>query len=281
GEYGWVEYVEERPCSSASGMVKGPYSHGKTKAEVAGELRVYLVRINRRRSRFRCAEQRYLQEVRRHVVEAVTSGINVEEAAAAAGYTPKTVARWVAKRRVEVRGLPVERAQERLVRIGERRRRMSLTELKISARARSSVRRAMEVGLSAREFADITGYTAKTVDRWFESALQALEQAAQQREVAQARRGKRRRPPQHLSLAERAEWLAQRERRRTAVRRSYLRPRQPRTRRTTSSPATRRKRCRRGCPACPRGLTRPNARDGGRGVHTSGATPGATLGAPA
>ncbi|MEW2071667.1 hypothetical protein [Streptomyces sp. NPDC007346] len=198
-------------------MVKGPYSHGKTKAEVAGELRVYLVRINRRRSRFRCAEQRYLQEVRRHVVEAVTSGINVEEAAAAAGYTPKTVARWVAKRRVEVRGLPVERAQERLVRIGERRRRMSLTELKISARARSSVRRAMEVGLSAREFADITGYTAKTVDRWFESALQALEQAARQREVAQARRGKRRRPPQHLSPAERAEWLAQRERRRTAV----------------------------------------------------------------
>lgn len=198
-------------------MVKGPYSHGKTKAEVAGELRVYLVRINRRRSRFRCAEQRYLQEVRRHVVDAVTSGINVEEVAAAAGYTPKTVARWVAKRPGEARGTSIERAQERLARIRDRRRRMSQTELKISARARSSVRRAMKVGLSAREFSDITGYTTKTVDRWFESSRQALEQAARQREVAQARRGKRRRPPQHLSPAEHAEWLAQRERRRTAV----------------------------------------------------------------
>ncbi|GGS83798.1 hypothetical protein GCM10010253_67710 [Streptomyces badius] len=111
----------------------------------------------------------------------------------------------------------MERAQERLVQIGERRRRMSQTELKISAKARSSVRRAMQVGLSAREFSDITGYTTKTVDRWFESALHALEQAARQREVAQARRGKRRRPPQHLSPAQRAEWLAQRERRRSAV----------------------------------------------------------------
>ncbi|MEU1777745.1 hypothetical protein ABZ501_32700 [Streptomyces sp. NPDC019922] len=198
-------------------MVKGPYSHGKTKAEVAGELRVYLVRINRRRNRFRCAEQRYLQEVRRHVVEAVVSGIGVEEVATAAGYTPKTVARWVAKRSSEARGLPVERAQERLARIRDRRRRMSQTELRISARARSSVRRAMEVGVSAREFSEITGYTSKTVERWFESARQALEQAARQREVAQARRGKRRRPPQHLSPDERAEWLAQRERRRAAV----------------------------------------------------------------
>lgn len=84
-------------------MVKGPYSHGKTKAEVTGELHVYLVRINRRRNRFRCAEQRYLQEVRRHVVDAVVSGIGVEEVATAAGYTPKTVARWVAKRSSEAR----------------------------------------------------------------------------------------------------------------------------------------------------------------------------------
>ncbi|WGP08171.1 hypothetical protein [Streptomyces sp. SH5] len=97
----------------------------------------------------------------------MTSGINVEEVAAVIGYTPETVARWVAKRRREARGLPMEMAQERLVRIGERRRRMSQTELKISAKARSSVRRAMEVELSAQEFSDITGYTTKTVDRWF------------------------------------------------------------------------------------------------------------------
>lgn len=90
----------------------------KTRAEVAGELRVYLVRINRRRNRFRCAEERYLQEVRRHLVDAVVSGIGVEEAAATAGYTPKTVARWVAKRSGEARGLPIERAQERLARSG-------------------------------------------------------------------------------------------------------------------------------------------------------------------
>ncbi|MEU2476026.1 hypothetical protein ABZ601_33825 [Streptomyces sp. NPDC012842] len=199
------------------GMVKGPYSHGKTPTEVAGELRVYLVRINRRRNRFRCAEQRYLQEVRRHVVDAVVSGIGVEEAATAAGYTPKTVARWVAKRSSGARGLPIEKAQERLARVRDRRRRMSQTELKISARARSSVRRAMDVGLSPQEFSDITGYTSRTVDRWFESSRQALEQAARQREVAQARRGKRRRPPQHLSPDEHAEWLAQRERRRAAV----------------------------------------------------------------
>lgn len=64
----------------------------KTRAEVAGELRVYLVRINRRRNRFRCAEERYLQEVRRHLVDAVVSGIGVEEAAATAA-TPRRLSR--------------------------------------------------------------------------------------------------------------------------------------------------------------------------------------------
>lgn len=195
-------------------MVKGPYSHGKTREEVAREVRVHMTRINRRRQRFQSAEQRALVDVRRRVAEAVAAGVSAEEAADVTGYKLETVARWLRKRRGGVRAVPVERAREQLDGIRERRRRAARDELKISARARALVRRAMEVGVEADEFAEMTGYSLRTVERWFASIRRSLEQAQRQRELASARRGRRRRPPQHLSPAERARWLAEAERRR-------------------------------------------------------------------
>lgn len=195
-------------------MVKGPYSHGKTREEVAREVRVHMTRINRRRRRFQNAEQHALLDVRRRVAEAVAAGVSAEEAAAVTGYKLETVARWLRKRRSGVRAVPIERAREQLDRIRERRRRTARDELKISARARALIRRAMVVGIEAEEFAEMTGYSLKTVERWFASARRMLEQAQRQRELASVRRGRRRRPPQHLSPAERERWLVEAERRR-------------------------------------------------------------------
>lgn len=198
-------------------MVKGPYSHGKTREEVAREVRVHMTRINRRCQRFRSADQHALRNVRRRVAEAVAAGVSTEEAAAVTGYKLQTVARWLAKRRNPVRAVSIERAREQLDRIQERRRRTAREELKIAARARGLVRRAMEVGIEVEEFAEITGYSVKTVTRWFASVRRSLEQAQRQREVASARRGRRRRPPQHLTPAERDRWLAEADRRRMWV----------------------------------------------------------------
>ncbi|GHC37970.1 hypothetical protein GCM10010348_76580 [Streptomyces anthocyanicus] len=198
-------------------MVKGPYSHGKTPEEVAREVRVHMTRICRRRQRFQTADQHALHDVRRRIAEAVAAGISAEEAAAVTGYKFQTVARWLVKRRSAVRAVPVERAREHLDRIRERRRRTAQEELKISARARALVRRAMEVGIEVEEFAEVTGYSLKTVNRWFDGVRRSLERAQRQREIASARRGKRRRPPQHLSPAERDRWLAEAERRRKWV----------------------------------------------------------------
>lgn len=85
--------------------------------------------------------------------------------------------------------------------IGAWRGRTSQEELRISRRARALVRRAMDVGIEAEEFAEMTGYSLNTVKRWFALFRRALEQAQRQRELAAARRGRRRRPPQHLSPA--------------------------------------------------------------------------------
>jgi hypothetical protein len=216
------------PLVKGVSMVKGPYSHGKTPDEVAQEVRVYLARIGRRRRRFRSAEEKNLREVRKRVAEAVESGISAEEAAAAVGYKLMTVTRWLAKakRKGKVRALPKEKARERLDRIRARRRRTSQAELKVSAMARATVRKAMEAGIAAQEFADTTGYTLKIVTKWFVSVRRSLEQAQRQREIVSVRHGKRNRPPQHLSLVEYDQWLVQEDRRRkTVLRRHGLSPR--------------------------------------------------------
>lgn len=205
-------------------MVKGPCSHGKTLDEVAFELRVYLARIKRRRTRFRYADEKHLRDVRKRVVEAVAAGISTEQASASTGYSLTSVTRWLAKARGEVRIVPVEQAQDRLDRIRERRERSALEESRISVRARSVVRKAMEVGLGAQEFSDRTGYTLPIVKRWFASVRRSIEQAWRQRELASVRRGKRNRPPQHLSEVEYDQWLVREAlRRRTVLRRYGLR----------------------------------------------------------
>lgn len=203
-------------------MVKGPCSHGKTLEEVAREVRVCLARIDRRRKRFRSAEETGLREARRRIAEAAAAGISAEEASDATGYALKTVTRWLAKqKRREVRTVPLEKAWEQLARIGERRQRAAVTERRISAAARALVRKAMEVGIAADEFTRTTGYTSKTVAGWFESVRHSLEQSRRQREIASTRQGKGNRPPQHLSPVEYDQWLVQEERRRRHVLRSH------------------------------------------------------------
>lgn len=202
-------------------MVKGPCSHGKTLEEVAREVRVELMRIDRRRKRFRSAEENGLREARKRVAEAVAAGVSAEEAALAAGYALKTVLRWLAKKKGGVRAVSIERAWDQLRRVDERRRHAAVTERKISARARGLVRRAMEVGIVATEFAETTGYTLKTVTKWFASVRHSLEQAQRQREITSVRRGKANRPPQHLSPVEYDRWLVQAERERRRVHRRH------------------------------------------------------------
>lgn len=179
-----------------------------------------LTRIGRRRKRFGSAEGNGLRDARRRVAEAAAAGISAEEAAHATGYAVKTVTRWLAKKG-EARVVPVERARDNLHKVGERRRQADVSERRIAARARGLVRKAMEVGIEATEFAEVTGYMVNTITKWFSSVRQSMEQAQRQRELASVRRGKRNRPPQHLSPAEYDQWLVQEDRRRRLVLRSH------------------------------------------------------------
>lgn len=199
-------------------MVKGPYSHGKTPDEYAREIRVSMARINLRLKRFRSVEENNLREVRKHVVEGVTVGVSIEEAAAVAGYSPKTVARWLRKgKRIGPRPVSIEKAREQLDRMGVRRRRTAVEELRISSRARALVRKAMEVAIAPEEFAATTGYTSQTVTRWFASVRHSLEQSQRQGEIASVRKSRKNRPPQDLSPVQYDQWLVQEERRRRQV----------------------------------------------------------------
>lgn len=198
-------------------MAKSPFSHGKTHEEVAAEVRVHLLRISRRRKRFRAAVERNLRETRQRIVEAVAAGFSVEDVATRTGYGVRTVQKWLAKGASVVRPISAEKAWERIERIHLQRHHTARLELKISARARGLVRKAVQVGITAEEFAGETGFTLKTTEKWFAAAHQSLEQAQRQREVAAVRRGKRNRPPQHLSLAERARWLVNEAERRKAT----------------------------------------------------------------
>lgn len=202
-------------------MVKGPCSHGKTLEEVAREVRVGLTRIGRRRKRFRSAEENSLREARSCIAEAVAAGVSPEEAAEATGYALKTVMRWVAKRKAGIRVISSEKAWEQLKQVRERRQHTATVEGRVSAAARGLVRKAMEVGIAAEEFAGTTGYTSRTVTRWFASVRHSLEQARRQREIVSSRRGRGSRPPQHLSPVEYDQWLVQEERRRRRVLRTH------------------------------------------------------------
>lgn len=219
-------------------MVKGPYSHGKTPDEVAREIRVHLTRIYRRRERFRSAQYKGLQEARKRVVEAVLAGVSHKDASMTTGYSEKTVTRWLSKGRSHAREVPLQKALAQLDRVRASRIHAVSVESRTSATARGLVRRAMEAGVGAEEFAIKTGYTAKTVDRWFASVRHVLEQSQRQREIMSVRQGKRSRPPQYLSPVEYDQWLAQEERRRRRVFRKHnLQARRRLNARRTSSAA--------------------------------------------
>ncbi|MFD4833286.1 hypothetical protein ACFWPV_26040 [Streptomyces uncialis] len=207
-------------------MISNPRLHGKTSEEAAEELRVNLTRIARRRKRFQVTSQNQLRQVRTRVLEAVAAGLGFEEAAAAAGYQSTTVSRWVAKHRTPVREVDLATARHRLDKIRERQRSMAAAELRIARRAKLLVRRAIAVEFTAEEFASITNYNRKAVERWFTAVRNRLEQNRRRRELASVRRGKANRPPQELSPAEYERWLAREQQRRKAVLQRYgMRPR--------------------------------------------------------
>ncbi|MFB7183567.1 hypothetical protein ACFCYI_38395 [Streptomyces sp. NPDC056257] len=207
-------------------MISDPRLHGKSREEVVEEIRVYLTRIERRRKRFQATSQNQLREVRTRVVEAVAAGLAHEEAAAAAGYQPATVSKWVAKHRTAVRPVDLATARHRLDKIRQRQRSMAAAELRISRKAKLVVRRAIAVEFTAEEFAGITTYNLEAVERWFTAVRNRLEQTRRRRELASVRRGKANRPPQELSPAEYARWLARETQRRRAVLQRYgMRPR--------------------------------------------------------
>ncbi|MCY0963360.1 hypothetical protein [Streptomyces sp. H27-H5] len=210
-------------------MIKKPGLPRKTPEEVASEVRVFLTRIQRRRKRFRAADEKHLREVRKRVLEAVWAGIGHEDVAKSSGYALKTVSKWVARCRVAVQEVEIDTARERLSIIHARRNRMAAEELRISTKARSVIRKAMGVGIPATEFAEITGYELSTVERWFASTRRVLLQAHRRWEIASVRRGKANRPPQELSPVEYDQWLVQDDQRRKSMLRKYgLQPRRRR-----------------------------------------------------
>ncbi|MEU8844019.1 hypothetical protein AB0D97_33730 [Streptomyces roseus] len=232
-------------------MISEPGLRGRTREDVVEEIRVYLTRIKRRRKRLQAAHQNHLREVvRPRVVEAIAAGIPQEEAAAAAGYQPATVSKWVAKRRTQVRVVDLETARGRLDQIRERKHSLSIAELRISSKARLVVRRAIIVELSPEEFASLTTYELPTVERWFASVRKRLEQDRRRRELAAVRQGKANRPPQELSSAEYKQWLVLEKQRREATLQRYgMRsrrrkpvPQQPGNRLHVKSPGRRRRR---------------------------------------
>ncbi|MGW7434078.1 hypothetical protein ACWGIN_31675 [Streptomyces sp. NPDC054861] len=198
-------------------MAKGPLSHGKTFEEVAREVRVFLLRIKRRRQRFESVQSKLLVEARRYVVEAVAAGVPVEEVAPLVGYKAETVARWAAKNRSPVRSIPCDAARSQLDHVRHRRQRVTAEESRIAGKTRSIVRKSVEMGINAEEFTDLTGYTPKTVTRWYAAANKSLEQTRRQRELASIRRSKRNRPPQHLSPRAAQQWLEREQERRLRV----------------------------------------------------------------
>lgn len=202
-------------------MAKGPLSHGKTREEVVREVLVFLMRIKRRRQRFESSQRNLLGDARRYVVEAVAADVAVEEVALLVGYGSETVSRWAAKHRSLARGVSEEVARRQLDRIHRRRQRSKAEASKTADKARSVVRTAVEMGITAEVFADLTGYNLETVDRWYASASKALEQVRRQRELASIRRTKRNRPPQHLSPEEAKQWLLEEYKRRFEVLRGH------------------------------------------------------------
>lgn len=217
-------------------MIKRPGLPRKTPEEVAPEVRVFLIRLHRRRKRFREADQKHLREVRKRVAEAVSAGISPEEVAKICGYTPKTITKWLARRRATVQKVEIEVARERLSSIRARRSQLKAEEMLISARARSVIRKAMRVQLDAPEFVELTGYEMATVERWFASTRRVLSQAHRRREIASVRRGKANRPPQELSPVEYDQWLVEQDMRRKTLFRKYdLQPKRRRLRRRDPS----------------------------------------------
>ncbi|GLX19860.1 hypothetical protein [Streptomyces lavendulae] len=203
-------------------MISEPGLRGKTREDVVEEIRVYLTRIERRRKRLQAATQNYMREVvRPRLVEAVAAGIPPEEVAAATGYRPNAVSKWVDKHRTAVREVDLETARGRLDQIREKKRSTSAAELRISSKAKLVVRRAIAAELSPEEFASLTTYQLTTVEGWFASVRKRLEQARRRRELASVRQGKANRPPQELSPAEYEQWLVLEKQRRNAVLERY------------------------------------------------------------
>ncbi|MDA5283669.1 hypothetical protein [Streptomyces sp. Isolate_45] len=213
-------------------MIKRPGLPRKTPEEVAPEVRVFLIRLHRRRKRFRKADQKHLCTVRQRVAEAVSAGIGPEEVAKICGYAPKTIDKWLAKHRDPVQEVEIDAARERLSGLRAQRSKLKAEEMLISARARSVIRKAMRAQLDAPEFVELTGYQRATVERWFASTRRVLSQAHRRREIASVRRGKANRPPQELSPVEYDQWLVEQDMRRKTLFRKYeLQPKRRRFRR--------------------------------------------------